>query len=341
MNVVYAVSAQGNPLYRGKFEHRGRYQTYGQHSFIYDLIAAVSRRGVQTTLLVEGLSTFPLAEPLKRYASVSELNEGSLIEPIDLILLDEPSDRLVSLLPVGIPAICFIHKKTAVYSQELQDRCDYFVCMTEAALEYQSTRIAPSKLKLVHHGVDLERFKPSHESRPRSESRPNLLFYTRLDRKESTMWRVLEELLRCEVRLTMLGDGEAFWIISDRYGSDLTLINHIPCHSIHNFLHNFDIVASAGTGVFEGLACGLPALCAGYEYGGLVMPNNIRRHMEVNITGYRMASDLAGMRQDIEMAMSLEPETCRQMAEEYGSVDTFLDKVGIGGRETGSSLGAS
>jgi len=335
MNVLYAVSAQGNPLYRGKFGLHGRYQTYGQHGFIYDLISAASRRGVRATLLVEELSVFPLAEPLRKYARVSELNEESLAEPIDLILLDEPSERLMSFLPAGVPAICFIHRKTSVYSQEIRDRCDHFVCMTEAALEYQSTRIAPGKLKLVHHGVDVERFTPSHQIRERNKSRPNLLFYTRLDREESTMWRVLEELLRCDVRLTMLGDGDAFWAISDRYGSDLTLINHIPCHSIHNFLHHFDIVASAGRGLFEALACGLPALCAGYEYGGLVLPNNIRRHMEVNITGYRMASDLARMRQDIELAMSLEPETCRLMAENHGSVDTFLDKIGIG--RTGAS----
>jgi hypothetical protein len=52
--------------------------------------------------------------------------------------------------------------------------------------------------------------------------------------------------------------------------------------------------------------------------------------MEVNITGYRMASDVAGMREDIDIAMSLERETCRLMASEHGSVETFLDKLGIG-----------
>ena len=58
MNLLYAVSAQGNPLYQGKFGLHGRYQTYGQHSFIYDLIAAAYRRGERVTLLVEGLSGF-------------------------------------------------------------------------------------------------------------------------------------------------------------------------------------------------------------------------------------------------------------------------------------------
>ena len=98
-------------------------------------------------------------------------------------------------------------------------------------------------------------------------------------------------------------------------------------------MHHFDIVASAGRGVLEALACGLPALCAGYEYGGPVLPNNIRQHMEVNITGYRMAADLAGMPEDIAVAMALEQKTCRLMASEHGSVETFLDRIGI--RENG------
>jgi hypothetical protein len=55
--------------------------------------------------------------------------------------------------------------------------------------------------------------------------------------------------------------------------------------------------------------------------------------MEVNITGYRMAADLAEMPEDIEMAMSLDRETCRLMASEHGSVDTFLDRIGIGEKD--------
>src|SRR5262249_14300558 len=173
------------------FGLHGRYQTYGQHSFIYDLIAAASRRGVRVTLLVEGLSEFPLAEPLKEYSRVLEMEGQPQVGPIDLILLDEPTDRLVASLPAGSPVMWIIHRKTSVYSQEIQDRCDQFLCMTESALEYQSTRIPPSKLILVHHGIDLERFKPSIETREQNKIRPNLLFYTRLDREEATMWRVL------------------------------------------------------------------------------------------------------------------------------------------------------
>jgi len=69
--------------------------------------------------------------------------------------------------------------------------------------------------------------------------------------------------LQCQIN--DVRDGEAFWKISDKYGRDLTLINHIPCHSIHNFLHHFDIVASARRGVFEALACGLPVVATAVD----------------------------------------------------------------------------
>jgi len=202
--------------------------------------------------------------------------------------------------------------------------------MTEAALEYQATKIPRIKLVLIHQGVDLQRFMPSQETRKRTSREPNVLFYTRLHiTKEGTLWRVLEELLGSAMRVTILGDGDAFWEISDRFGQRLTLINHIPCHSIHNFLPHFDVVISSGRGVMEALASGLPALCAGFDYGGPVLPTNIRRHLEVNITGFGMGADVAAIRDDIKTVLSLEQRTCRLMAEEHCSVETFLDKLAI------------
>src|SRR5258708_26136406 len=119
------------------------------------------------------------------------MDEGAEVGPIDLILLDEPTDKLVASLPAGSPIICIIHRKTSAYSQEIQDRCDRFLCMTEAALEYQSTKIPPKKLVMVNHGVDLERFKPSDDCGGTRKTQPNLLFYTRLNRQEATIWRIL------------------------------------------------------------------------------------------------------------------------------------------------------
>ena len=38
MRLVYLLSSSGNPLYDGESQLDSRYQTYGQHSFIYDLV---------------------------------------------------------------------------------------------------------------------------------------------------------------------------------------------------------------------------------------------------------------------------------------------------------------
>src|SRR5260370_34906471 len=97
--------------------------------------------------------------------------------------------------------------------------------MTEAALEYHSTKIPPSKLRMVHHGIDLQRFRLTNETRVQRKTQPNLLFYTRLDREEVIMWGILEQLLRWRVRLTMFGAGAAFWKISDTYGAVRRLFN--------------------------------------------------------------------------------------------------------------------
>ena len=144
------------------------------------------------------------------------------------------------------------------------------------------------------------------------------------------MWQVIEELLRCHMQLTVLGDGDAFWAISDRFGDQLTLINHIPCHSVHTFLHHFDLVVSAGRGVMEALASGLPALAAGFDYGGPVLPENIDRHLAVNMTGFSMGRPLSQLREDVQRAGQLDQPTCRGMAEQYCSIDTFLDTLAIG-----------
>lgn len=70
MTLLYGISFRENPLYGGKYRLRGRYQTYGQQAFVYDVVVAASRRGVKVTVMVEGLHAFPLAEPLRRHCTV-------------------------------------------------------------------------------------------------------------------------------------------------------------------------------------------------------------------------------------------------------------------------------
>ena len=338
MRLLYLVSTAGNRLYDGKHEIQARYQTCGQHSFIYDLIAAASRRGIIVDLVVDGLDAFPLAAPLASFCNVHDLAQASSLDAPDFALVDEIPPHLLDVLPSYVPAFCIVHNAAAHYPHALQTRCFRFVCMTETAVRHQTRSIPREKLVLIHQGVDTERFR----LRPRKSSPsdcPRVLVYSRMDgEKESAMVAVIERLLATDVRLTVVGAGEAFWRISDRFGTQMTLINHIPCHSIHHFMPEFDVVVSSGRGAMEALASGVPALCAGFEYAGLVTRENIRRLLETNLTGYGFGIDLSAISEDVRRTRLVSPLACRHLAEEHCSVDRFLDQLlytfSIAGRES-------
>ncbi len=127
--------------------------------------------------------------------------------------------------------------------------------------------------------------------------------------------------------MTVLGAGEAFWRISDEFGDQVTLINHIPCHSIHRFLTDFDVIVSSGRGAMEALASGIPTLCAGFEYAGLITPDNIQTLLETNLTGYGFGIPVSAIADDVARAMRVSPTVCRRLAEEHLAVDRYLDQL--------------
>jgi hypothetical protein len=75
----------------------------------------------------------------------------------------------------------------------------------------------------------------------------------------------------------------------------------------------------------EALAMGLPALCVGFEYAGPVLRDNIGEHLNVNITGFGMGIDPRSVCDDVQTAATIEPSACRSLAEDYCSVQTFID----------------
>src|SRR5215203_3549927 len=86
LHILYLVSAIGNPLYDGRYELHGRYMTFGQHSFILDLITGMAQRGVTVTLAVAGLEQFSLTIPLRRFCRVIDPLEDAAMEDVDLVL---------------------------------------------------------------------------------------------------------------------------------------------------------------------------------------------------------------------------------------------------------------
>ena len=165
---------------------------------------------------------------------------------------------------------------------------------------------------------------------------PELLWYTRLDAvKQNYIETALAELVRLPYRVTVIGDGEAFWEISDRFGDSISLLNFCPAHSIQNILQKFDIVISSGRGAMEALACGLPCVCIGFGFAGLIRPDNIASLLRYNLTGWRSAVPLDRLAEELVAAQSLSPGVCRGMAERYLDIDeTVRGLMGLVPAET-------
>ncbi|HEX2190535.1 MAG TPA: hypothetical protein VHG51_16625, partial [Longimicrobiaceae bacterium] len=238
------------------------------------------------------------------------------------------SDDVLDQLPDGVPVICIVHNAFTSFSDAFVRRCDHFVCMTETAFRHQGGQVPAHKLALVHQGVDLQRFRPAPRGPRADRSVPRVLVCSRLEGfKRPVVEAVIDSLAPREVDLTVVGDGAAFWPISDRWGARITLINHIPCHSIHNFIPGFDVVVSSGRGVMEALACGVPALCAGFGYAGPVHADNVGALLEANLTGAGMGADTSRLVHDVQRAMDVDPQVCREVAERHFCVDRFVSAL--------------
>jgi glycosyltransferase involved in cell wall biosynthesis len=330
--ILYVVSSRENPLYplySTRLMLQGRRQTYGQHSFIYDLIATLARGGWDVDLLLEGHDEFPLAKPLSRYCRVLEADRTSnetLAHRYHCALLDETPDGLLPFIPDNVPTLRIVHHAGSVYSPAVIARCTYFVCMSENSFRRHVALVGPTKARLIHQGVDLVRFRPD-DSRVGSTSTTSVLLYSRLETgREVTLLAAARELAP-RMSLTVLGDGGSFWGYSDEIGQDVVLINHIPAHSIHNFLPQFQLVLSTGRGAMEALACGIPVILAGQGYGGVLTSQNIGLRLEFNLTGVEVQRSVAHVHEDAESALKLSKGNCRGIAENRLSMDRFVNEL--------------
>ena len=331
MRLRYYHRALGNALYDGAFLHFGRYMTFGLHSFIYDFVRCARRIGVELDLVVDDLERFPLTIPLSRECRLTALdNQDDLVHP-DAIVLGTPSaTRCLTAWFLGSRHWRSFTMRRGLLTRRPDTRADRLVCMTSNAFELQARRVDVGRLVLIHQGVDLCRFRPATPTR-RSAEIPHVLWYTRLGRgKRDVIVSTIEQVLELGYPLTVLGDGEASWDLSDRFGERISLVNHSPCHSMHNFIARFDVVISSGRGVMEALASDIPAICAGFGYAGLVEPHNIESLLRYNLTGFRVKGGFERVG-DIARAMSLTPGVCREMAVTYldgeVAVSAMIDAV--------------
>ncbi|HOW27779.1 MAG TPA: glycosyltransferase [Elusimicrobiota bacterium] len=325
MKVLYVVSVADNTLYQGQFRLAGRYQTYGQQSFIYDFVSVAHRQGHEVELLVDAPEQFALVQPLRercRIGDLRQLNEKA--RRSERVVLDVIAEEVWTTYDFSAPTVKIVHDALGAYPF---DRCPFFVCLSESAYRYQKRSIPEGKLRMIHQGVDLRRFQPVPAG-GRGARRPRILVYSRLEgRKKKTMMDVVRALLKQDVDLTVLGDGEGFWELSDECGEKITLVNYIPCQCIQNFLPGFDLVVSSARGVMEAMACGIPAISAGLGYGGPVTEAALPELIRTNITGFHSERSVDVLGEDVAQMLSTDGAQCRRLAERNFDMAHFVEKV--------------
>jgi glycosyltransferase involved in cell wall biosynthesis len=326
VHITYLLGVKGNSLYDGKHAQGGRYHTYGQHSFILDLLRVLGRQGHEVRLVVDDLCGFALAPILREADSVSVSETVDPADKTDLILVDEASEQMLRRFPDEIPAFRIVHHPGRRSSEYLAARCARFICMTERGVGWQDAYLPPGKAVLARQGVDLDRFPEI--PREGGVERPRVLVYCRMDsEREALVPRVIEGLDRRALLVYVVGDGPGFWEISDRFGSEIILINHVPCHSIPNLLGEMDVAVSVGRGAMEAMASGVPAICAGYSYAGLVTEANVDSLMVYNLTGKHSDGDPADVMADVRDALRTDRHSVRKLAENCFSADHFASRV--------------
>ncbi|EGG46442.1 MULTISPECIES: hypothetical protein [Streptomyces] len=326
MHITYLLATGSNAVYDGKYSHSGRYHTYGQQSFVLDLIRTMSRAGHTVRLNVDTLSSLALASTFRDTDSVTVTEEIDPSGKTDLILVDEVPDEMLMQFDEHVPAFRIVHHAGRRSSDYLVSRCSRFLCMTENALSLQRRHLPADRAVLVHQGVDLERF-PAVLAKSGGR-RPRVLLYCRLDSgREALLGQIIENIDRDEVLVYVVGEGPGFWDMSDRFGSEIILINHIPCQSIPNLLGEMDVVISLGRGAMEAMATGIPTLCAGHHYAGPITADNMASLMRYNLTGAVSDRDPSLVMTDIREALNRDRREVRALAEERLSADAFLEGV--------------
>jgi hypothetical protein len=329
MKITYCLTATGNPLYNGEFLSHERYKTFGQHSFIIDFIAAARRYHCSVELLIEGKEYFPVLQYMLDLCRISEFSAAPhALHNADFIVLDELSREAAEKIPPDVFVFGLVHNAGKRLHEEMLDVCDKVVCMTETAVDFQSRYIDSQKLLLCQQGVDIERFSnPQLNGSEGRDKKIRVLLFTRLiQQKRATILATLHELLQRKecYNITVLGDGELFWELSNRFGHQLTVINHIPCISIQRFLPEFDVVISSARGVMEACASGIPVLCAGFGYAGVVNEECIPALMKRNLTGFGETTPVENIHRDIRHALRQPRNYWRNLSTKYFNMEDFV-----------------
>jgi hypothetical protein len=324
MHITYLLDGSENALYDGKHALEGRFHTHGQQTYILDLITALARQGHTVRVAARGAERLPVLATLDRLPQVTvsaELGGGT-----DLLLVDEAPDEMVAAFDSTSPAFVIVHDAAAQSSPYLIERCSRFVCMTGNALRAQRRRIPSDKCVLLTQGIDLHRFHPVPSWAV--PDRPRVLMYCRLDSgRQDILTALIANLDRQALAVRVVGDGPGFWGLEQRFGDEILLMNHVPNRSIPLLLRDTDVVVSLGRGAMEAMASGLPVLCAGYGYAGLITAANLPALLDRNLTAYGYDRHPRMVMDDVRAALATPSGAMRALAEQHFSADVSAERL--------------
>lgn len=328
MKIAYIVTAKDNPLYEGKFHDGEKYLTFGQHSFIYDLVLAIASNQINIEFYVDGVNVFPLNDALSEFGiHIFELGRDLKIDA-DIIIFDTISDNFLlgnyNGYKVGI-----IHNYMIKHSELFYSECDALICMTPYAVQKQNIFYSSNKYRLIRQGVFCNRFNPQPKSS--SYTIDSVLFYSRMDKyKGFAYYKMIQKFIDLGIHVSVLGAGELFDYFKTSFANKIKCFDHIPCQEIPPILNDTDLIVSNGRGVMEGLSANKPTIATGIRYCGLITADNIIEHRDRNFTGSYMPDKEIDLEHDMSLISTCykcNPLYFSNLAKQYLSVETFLQQL--------------
>jgi glycosyltransferase involved in cell wall biosynthesis len=316
MKIAYYLGLAGNRLYKGDYQSAGVIATYGQLGYAADFVNCANRTGFK----LEVVSDSPKAIPPACF-EIAPGDIGGSRRLYEVVLYDSLRDEDIDLFPPETRLVGIAHDARHRFGRAVVERCSHFICMSEFSVQQQAAYIPREKIVLVRQGIDLNRFPPAAREaggRPR-----RVLIYGRLAEDRFPIAAQIVELVQQFFPDTwLLGDGPLFWRIAERFSRSAVIVRFVPSFSMPGFLRSFDLTVTSGRGVMESLACGIPCICAGFDYGGPVTEETLPRLWETNFTGKNLSASPAGFAADVAKACASGPARLRELAATH--FDAFI-----------------
>ena len=327
MQISYFLGSSNNPLYGGDFRRGKSFMTFGQHSFLYDLLLALIDRKIDVKVYVDDVEAFPLKRKLEGHGISCKLLQIHNIYSSDIIILDSLPDKFLKCFFDGYK-FGIIHNYMLPCSEDFYNAADSLICMTPMAIKKQQMFYSSNKYRLIKQGIYLPRFT---YCQPIKKSPQNVLFYSRMDDSKGKCYKELvEQFLGLGMSVSMLGAGNLFEYYKTLFNKSVSFLNHVPCYQIDNIISQYDIIVSNGRGVMEGLASNIPSIAAGVRYRGLITNDNFDINRDANFTGGYLPEVDIDIEKDIKKikdCFDSNPFYFRNLATKYLDVDEFVQSL--------------